>query len=95
MNYSEKLELLKAHAQKQQHNAHCMWLVRQRIAELQRKISKNNPVLASGRKIISEKMDALRTEQTHNIQSLNFFNSALLDLETEKQILWQEFDTKF
>lgn len=93
--YSEKKALFHAHAARQQANAHEIFLARNRIKELQDEIAANNPILAGNRKVVSEKMEAIRAEQITNIQSLNFFNQLLQDLLTEKQILWQEFKTKF
>jgi limonene-1,2-epoxide hydrolase len=91
MNFNERYLLLKAHAAKMQFNAHLLWLLREREKELRGTIADNNPVLASGRKVITERMEVMRVTQIEMIKQLNFISAAIQEAQNEKVILWQEF----
>lgn len=74
-----------------QSNAHLLWLLREREKELRGMIATNNPVLAIGRKVITERMEVMRAEQMEFIKQLNFIAAAIQEAQNEKVILWQEF----
>lgn len=67
-----------------------LWLVKQRIGELEEHISYNNAYLSKNRHVISEKMEIERGEQRQRIIALNKCKCELIDLQKKQSALYAE-----